>query len=613
MMISKRMRTALVVLIMVAAGVSAQQPAPQPPAAATPDPANLSNLTIKLLPLGDGEGGVVTRIVFRFAIPDDAPSGVPLAIQGSFLQGGTVLRNFRLNLLPDDRETLSTIQTLPEGDLTVEARLIIPLEEQQPVLLGKTAADFKIAATGKPYVAGEDAGAEGAIAEGLVSETAGAVKIRPPRRDVAPNLFIVDVEVKPPVKRVEFWVDGKKVLARSAPPYRAELDLGNLPKRVEVRAVGYDAKGRFVDADAFVVNERPTQLEVKITKVDTPDGMIHFKLSVQNPGASEIKSVVLYAGQKKLHEWTRPPYALSVPATQLAGVEFVRASAFDSTGYEAADLLFLTGERFMEEIEVHIIELPVSVTDAAGVPVTDLQQTNFTVLENGKAQKISTFNFARNLPISVGVLLDHSGSMVKRIGAAKAAAVSFFQAILKPGDRAFFGAFAFDAKNAAPFVGEASLLRAQVDASGDAAGGTSLYDAVVTGLYRFRSVQGRKALIIISDGEDTTSRLTYDDALTYARAARVPLYFIGIGLGFADMAGTSKMKAMAAETGGVAYFVKDTVGLDEAYSKLEADLRTQYLLTYHTESDRKDQKYRTIEVKVDRPNVKVRTIRGFIP
>src|SRR5207253_4190505 len=103
--------------------------------------------------------------------------------------------------------------------------------------------------TNKTYIAGENEGAEAIVAEGVVPETSGAVRILTPRRDVAPNLFIVDVDVKPPVKRLEFWVEGKKILTRNAPPYRAELDLGALPKRVEVRAVGYDDHGRYVDAD----------------------------------------------------------------------------------------------------------------------------------------------------------------------------------------------------------------------------------------------------------------------------------------------------------------------------------------------------------------------------
>jgi Ca-activated chloride channel family protein len=152
-----------------------------------------------------------------------------------------------------------------------------------------------------------------------------------------------------------------------------------------------------------------------------------------------------------------------------------------------------------------------------------------------------------------------------------------------------------------------------VKAVPDANGGTSLYDAIITGLYRFRGVQGRKALIVMTDGEDTTSRISYDEMLTYVRASRVPIYFIGIGLGIGDFSGTSKMKAMAGETGGVAYFVKDVKQLPETYQQLEKELRTQYLISYNAEASKKDQKYRLVEVKVDRPDAKVRTIRGYIP
>ncbi|GAC1437389.1 MAG: hypothetical protein NVSMB68_09340 [Thermoanaerobaculia bacterium] len=439
------------------------------------------------------------------------------------------------------------------------------------------------------------------------------MKIRPPRRDIAPNLFIVDVDVKDPVKRVEFWVEGKKLLVRNAAPYRAELDLGRLPKRVEVRAIGYDAAGRYIDADAFVVNERETPLEVKITRTATPDGMSHFKLSIQNPKNSEIRSVVLFAGQKKLHQWKEPPYAVDLPTSRLTGVEYVRASVTDATNYEASDLLYLNGDRYSEEIDVNLVELPVSVTDASGAPVADLKQEDFSIFESKKQQKISAFNFASNLPISVGMLLDHSGSMLPRIAAARTAAIQFFRDILRPTDRAFFGAFAFDARNLAPFVSDIGSLEQQVNSSPEAAGGTSLYDAIVTGLYRFRSLQGRKALLIITDGEDTTSRLSYDEMLTYVRASRVPLYFIGVSLGFTDVGGIGKMKALAAETGGVAYFIRDVRGLKDTYSQLEKDLRSQYLLSYYTQSTKEDQGYRTVEVKVTRPEAHVRTIRGFIP
>jgi Ca-activated chloride channel family protein len=572
-------------------------------------------ITIALEPLGDTDQGVAARISFHFAQPPEVPPETGLFLQGSMLQGGQVIRNFRFPVAPDSTSGIKSVQVFAPGEVEIEVRLVMPVEEGAPVIVAKVSEKFTIAKTDKPYVASAEDGAEALVAEGVMPETVGAVKIRVPRRDVAPNLFIVDVDVLPPVKRVEFWVEGKKVLARNAPPYNAELDLGTLPKRVEVRAVGYDAQGRYVDADAFIVNERDTPLELKITRTLTPDGLSHFKLSLQNPKGTTIRNVILYAGDQKLYEWTRPPYAVDLPTSRLAGQEFVRASAFDDTGYEASDLLFLNGDRYIEEMEVNLVELPVTISDAGGMPLANLVENNFSILENNKPQKIASFNFAANLPISVGVLLDHSGSMEKRMEDAKTAAIDFFKSIIHANDRAFIAPFASDASRNAPFVTDVSTLEAQVTAIPAAGGGTSLYDAIVTGLYRFRNLQGRKALIVITDGDDTTSRLTYDDMLTYVRASRVPLYFIGIGFGFGpgSLGGPGKMRALAAETGGVAYLIRNTKELGATYKAIEQDLRSQYMLSYHTESTKKDHAYRAVEVKVDRPDAKVRTIRGFIP
>ena len=567
-------------------------------------------ITVDVDPLGDNDqGGVVARVTFRFATPPDVSAQVPIFLQGSFMQNGLVIRNFRIPI-SNNREPIKTVQTFAPGAADIEVRLIMPLEDGPPVIINKVTESVTLAKTNKPYIAGEGEGAEGIVAEGVIPEMVGAVRILPPRRDVAPNLFIVEVEAEPPVKRVEFWVEGKKVMARNAPPYTAELDLGKLPKRVEVRAVGYDERGRYVDADAFIVNERETPLEVKITRVVSPDGIAHFKLSIQNPKGTNFRTVALYAGDKILQEWTHPPYAVDIATARLAGVEFVRASVVDTTGYEAADFLFLANDRYIEQIDVNLIELPVSVSDATGSPITNLEQKNFSVFENDKPQSITSFNFAANLPISVGVLLDHSGSMEKRIEEARSAALEFFKSILKPSDRAFFAAFASDPTRNAPFVSDISILQAQVDAMPKAAGGTSLYDAIVTGLYRFRGLQGRKAMIVITDGDDTSSRLSYDDMLGYVRAARVPVYFIGIGIG---MLGGGAIKSIAAETGGVAYFIGNVKQLAETYKILEKDLRSQYLIAYQSETTKTDQAYRSILVKVDRPDAKVRTIRGYIP
>ena len=572
-----------------------------------------SPISISAENVGDTEAGVVVRLSIRLTVPESVPADSPLVVQGSFLQQGKVLRNFRWTIRPLDRAGFQVFQTLPAGEVEVEARLLTLPEDGAPMMIGKTTSKLDVALTGQPYVADENAAADALLAEGIVPEASGAVRILPPRRDLAPHLFLVDVDVKPPVKRVEFYVEGKKVFTKNAPPYRTELDLGALPRRVEVRAVGYDAAGRYVDADAWIVNERETPLEVKITRTVTKDEVSHFKVSVQNPKNNALQNVVLFAGDRKLYEWKKPPYAFDIANSQLTGAEFVRASATDSTGYEASDLLYLDGNRYFEEVEVNLVELPVSVVDASGATITDLKQQDFQVLEDKKPQKIATFAFSADLPLSVGVLVDHSGSMKERIQEARNAALEFFKQIIGPKDRAFFGGFAFQATGNSVFVSDVGMLRDQVSSMPDAEGGTALYDAIITGLYRFRTIPGRKALVIVSDGDDTVSRVSYEDMLQYVRASRVPLYFIGVGISTMDFGVSSKLKSLAAESGGVAYFIKSANDLNEIYGRLGKELRTQYLIGYYTESTKNDRNYRAVEVRTTRKGAKVRTVRGFIP
>src|SRR5207248_1212470 len=113
--------------------------------------------------------------------------------------------------------SLGAVMNLPAGNAEIEARLMVPLEQETPVLVAKGTITVAIAKTNKPYVASANASADAIVAEGVVPEANGTVRIIPPRRDVAPNLFIVDVETKPVVKRVEFWVEGKKIFTRNAP------------------------------------------------------------------------------------------------------------------------------------------------------------------------------------------------------------------------------------------------------------------------------------------------------------------------------------------------------------------------------------------------------------
>lgn len=582
--------------------LSAQQQPSAAPAA--------SAIVIEVSPLGDTDAGVANRVTLRFPNIGDNEDARELVAQGSILQNGIVLRNFRYALGSGERTNLSFVTVLPEGSVDIEAKLFDLSSSSTPVLIAKQSTSKSVVRTGNSYVASAADGAEGVVAEGVLPEIAGALRILPPRRDLAPNLFIVEVEAKPPVQRVEFWVEGKKIFTKNAAPYRMELDLGKLPRRVEVRAIGYDKTGRYVDADAWIVNERENPLELKITNTTTADQVSHLKVSVQNRGGSQLGPLELFIDDRKVMTWQRPPYAIDLASAQLKNARFIRATVKSSEGIEASDLLFLDGSTFMEEIDVNLVELPVSANDERGNAIVDLKAEEFEIFENGKRQKLASSAFSQSLPLSVGLLIDHSGSMKPRIEPARQAALSFFTLIMRPEDRAFFGGFSWQTQIVSPFVSDVATLGAQVNAMPEPEGATALYDAIVSGLYRFRGVQGRKALVIVTDGEDTASRIDYNEMLTYARASRVPLYFIGVSI---RMMGGGRMKALADETGGRAFFIRNVDQLTKTYEQLDSELRTQYLLRYYTESTKKDQTYRTVEVRTTRPGTRIRTVRGFIP
>ena len=337
------MRTLFAAALLLVSAIAAAQDAPKP-------------LSIALEPLGDRDGGVVTRVVFRFANPR-AITDAGLFLEGSFRQAGKVPRSFRyavprkrdrmvmhntlakngelvrhtrFAVLPDQRNEVSAVHIFAEGAAEIDAWLVLEGDNDGPsVLVAKAIETFTLTKTDRPYVAEEEAEAEEEKAE---PEVQGPVTLRA-SRDGASKLFVVNADVLPPVKRVEFWIEGKRVLARNAPPYLTELDLGDSPNGVALRAIGFDAAGRYVDADAYVVGEGETSLAVKITRTRTPDGLSHFKLSVRNPKGTRLKSVVLYAGDRQLHAWDRPPFMLSL-ATD---AECVRAVVIDDAGAEATD------------------------------------------------------------------------------------------------------------------------------------------------------------------------------------------------------------------------------------------------------------------------------------
>ncbi len=199
--------------------------------------------------------------------------------------------------------------------------------------------------------------------------------------------------MKPPVSRVEFWLDDRKVLVKNRAPYEVELDLGKVPKKQTLKALGFDAQGNFVDADAWAINEKDARLSVRLLelpKQKATGDQVEIKVSVQSIAGGMATKLELWLDDHKVKEWTRPPYVVMVPIAQVQKATLMRATATDEEGKEFTDLKLLKGEsRFVSKMEVDLVELPVSVYDAEGRLVKGLPKEDFSVTEDAVRSRSS--------------------------------------------------------------------------------------------------------------------------------------------------------------------------------------------------------------------------------
>ncbi|HEX7613725.1 MAG TPA: VWA domain-containing protein [Thermoanaerobaculia bacterium] len=523
---------------------------------------------------------------------------------------------------------ITFLHALPPGTFNLQFRL----EGVAGRVLGTRAISLTVPAMSSEFRAedagGDSAGLPSAAAVVLEAENrpavppnaTGLVKILAPTQEVPVGLLRIECEVKEPVRRVEFYLEEKKILVKNRPPYTVELDLGKIPKKQTLKVLGFDAQGNFVDADAWAINEKDSRLAVRILELpkqksqgDTA-GTVELKVALQSIAGGEAKKLQLWLDDTMIKEWTEPPFTVAVPVAKIQMATLMRATATDAEGKEFTDLKLLKGEsRFMSKVEVNLVELPVSVFDAAGHLVKDLPREEFTVTEDAVKQDLTSFEFAESLPLSLGIVIDGSGSMREAMPLVHQAASEFAQKLVsKEKDQGFVIEFRERPTLLASLTHKSMDLERAI-AETRASGGTALYDAVVMALYQFRSLPGRKAIVVLTDGDDNHSWTDYATLRRYARAAGVPIYFIGLNISFLDMGIKSKMSELAVDTGAEAFFIGKASALAEVYRKIETELRSQYFLRYLTNSSKGENQFRAIEVKLKNPKLHAKTIRGYFP
>ena len=287
------------------------------------------------------------------------------------------------------------------------------------------------------------------------------------------------------------------------------------------------------------------------------------------------------------------------------------------------------GEDDVVRVDAELVTLTATVTDRRGRYVANLKQNDFAVYEDGVRQELAYFNTGDRVPMSLGIVFDTSGSMVDKIDGVRDA-VEHFVGSVAPGDEIFLVRFGDGADLVQDFTDDRRRILRAVERL-EPRGSTALYDAVVLGLQRVSEGRHRKrALLLLTDGNDTASSATLDEALAAARQAEVIVYGLGIGhgergsfghgghgaSGVKDTVDMRVLRAFADATGGNAYFLENAHErgrdrVDEAAAEVAAELKQQYTLGYRPSNRRRDGAFRQIKVEVADGSLRVRTRRGY--
>lgn len=279
-------------------------------------------------------------------------------------------------------------------------------------------------------------------------------------------------------------------------------------------------------------------------------------------------------------------------------------------------------------INSDLVTVVTTVLPPAGQKPSDLQQADFEILEDGVPQEISNFARESEAPLRLVMLFDTSLSIAQRLNFEKRAAAKFFERIMRSQDQAAIFSFSTTVEVLQEFTHRVPLL-VQATRQLRVQGATSLYDGIYLAAEYLRPVPGRRVIVLVTDGGDTTSSQTLKSALQQAQSVDAVIYAVYTGgiwnsQNLRDLAAERALAALTKETGGEVYHPKlptndedlhDDVQalkeLDAAFTKLADELRTQYILGFYSGNEARDGRFRKLEVNIKRPGFVARARAGY--
>jgi VWFA-related protein len=568
---------------------------------------------------------LVTRLLLEVpaglklgTVDQDGKPQTRLVVEGRIEQGGLMFEELRMRYRLPPPDAATPVAMVLEHPLRPGQTFLLRLKVKDETTGAEARVAQAVQVPSAPEVRLTSLVAKAARGEIASAPIVGkdTLLLVPPPDEVLVGVWRADTLVTGDrIAKVVFLVDGKEQLSRTRPPYSVEVRIAALPREQVVRVEGYDAAGNLVASDQVSLNQPRGALRVTITdppRGSRPTGTLTARAQVIVPEERRIEKVELRVNDRTVKTLQAPPWEAPIQVPAQEELAYLTVIAYLDDGSQAEDVRFLRAPANMAEVDVQLVELYTAVTDGTGRPVQGLTADDFEVLEGGKRQTIGKFERVQNLPLTLGLVLDTSSSMASSLDEAQRAAAGFLKNLLTPRDRSFAVGFASRPYLLMPPTDDAEAVAQSLEGL-RSIGATALHDALITGLYYFRATRGQRALILLSDGDDTASNAAWKDALEFARRSGAAVYVIGLGIAPVDLDVRAKLNNLAEATGGRSFYIGRAEELAAVYDQIEEELRSRYLLAYDSDQAAGEEGYREVEVRVKKRGLKARASRGYYP
>jgi len=266
-------------------------------------------------------------------------------------------------------------------------------------------------------------------------------------------------------------------------------------------------------------------------------------------------------------------------------------------------------------VSSNLVPVPASVVDARGAALTNLTLEDFELRVDGEIKPIRDMSYAET-PVRLAMLFDNSGSLLAFRDIEKRAASGFFRRVLRPVDSAAIYSVATEYYLAQPLTNDIRRLEQTINGFGKPEGGTALLDAIVEAARYLRPYHGRKVIVIVSDGADTISQMSFEQTLERVLSEDCEVYVVQTGLyesaNVRDLSAERRMESLSGQTGGAVYLPKSAGDLEGAFEEIAADLAQQYVLSYYAAEQTRDGRFHTLALSVkNHKGTRIRSRRGY--